>query len=126
MPRADYPQSLLDEAIELRRRGASWFDLRRALGLRSENGVRYRLDPEFAARMRFHNSVGGKRRRDERRARRSIVVGSAGAAEHVRPPPEVLAERDATLSLPRTLTSLLCGDPPPGRSALDRRVSCAS
>lgn len=37
-----------------------------------------------------------------------------------------LAERDRVLSQPRTLTAELCGDPLPGRSALDRSQARAS
>ncbi len=33
----------------------------------------------------------------------------------------VLAQRDALLVHPRTLTALVCGDPLPGRSALDKQ-----
>lgn len=40
---------------------------------------------------------------------------------HQPPPPEVLAERDAAMWRPTTLTALVFGDPLPGRSALDRR-----
>jgi hypothetical protein len=37
-------------------------------------------------------------------------------------PSIVLIEREARLALaPRSLTALICGDPPPGRSALDKR-----
>ena len=35
--------------------------------------------------------------------------------------PEVLAERDYRLSLPRTIGQIILGDPPPGYSALDRK-----
>jgi hypothetical protein len=33
----------------------------------------------------------------------------------------VLIERDALFATPRTLTELVCGDPLPGRSALDKQ-----
>lgn len=36
-------------------------------------------------------------------------------------PPEVLAERNAALSHNPDITALVCGDPLPGRSALDKR-----
>ena len=43
--------------------------------------------------------------------------------DFVEPPPEqVLAERDAAMGAPQSLTAILFGDPPPGRSALDRRM----
>ncbi len=37
-------------------------------------------------------------------------------------PPDVWAERDARLSAPRTVTQMICGDPPLMQSALARRV----
>ncbi len=37
------------------------------------------------------------------------------------PPWCVLAERDAAAFAPRSLTALMLGDPPAGRSALDKR-----
>lgn len=44
------------------------------------------------------------------------------AVTTVRPPTELLMEREYRLSLPcRDLTAALFGDPPPGYSALDRR-----
>lgn len=42
--------------------------------------------------------------------------------QYGRPTPEMLAERDYLFSLPRTITADLCGDPLPGRSALERRT----
>lgn len=38
-----------------------------------------------------------------------------------RPSSEMLAERDAALAAPLSLTAHVFGDPPPGRSALDRK-----
>lgn len=38
-----------------------------------------------------------------------------------RPSPAALAERDQVASASLSLTAFLFGDPPPGRSALDRR-----
>jgi hypothetical protein len=40
----------------------------------------------------------------------------------VAPPAEVLAERDNALAQPRTLISILQGDPVPSRSALARQM----
>lgn len=36
-------------------------------------------------------------------------------------PPEVIADSVRRSDAPRSLTAMLCGDPPPGYSALDRR-----
>lgn len=50
-------------------------------------------------------------------------LDSDEAAEYtVRPTAEMLADRDRRYyETPRTLTSILMGDPPPGYSALDRK-----
>lgn len=37
------------------------------------------------------------------------------------PPAEVVAEAARAAAAPRSLTAALCGDPPPGRRALDQR-----
>jgi hypothetical protein len=42
-----------------------------------------------------------------------------------RPPPEVLAEAAAVAAAPRTLGMVMCGDPPIGRRALDRKNQSA-
>lgn len=37
------------------------------------------------------------------------------------PPAHVMQEAERAMTAPRSLTALICNDPPPGRSALDRR-----
>jgi hypothetical protein len=37
------------------------------------------------------------------------------------PPPEVMAEAIRAMSAPRDITAIICGDPPLGRRAIDRR-----
>jgi hypothetical protein len=49
-----------------------------------------------------------------------LLLGSGNA----KPTPATLLERDRAMLAPRTLTATLLGDPPAGRSALDRRGSC--
>lgn len=58
--------------------------------------------------------------------RRSNKYQSTARAESVvstsrRPSPEMLAEASIRINAPRTLSQELCGDPPPGYSALDRK-----
>jgi hypothetical protein len=48
------------------------------------------------------------------------AAGVAQLSGSVRPPPEVLAERDRVLSAPRSPNMEILGDPLPGRDALDR------
>jgi hypothetical protein len=38
-----------------------------------------------------------------------------------RPAPELIADRDRRLAISRTITAAICGDPPFGYSALDRK-----
>jgi hypothetical protein len=45
-------------------------------------------------------------------------------AHHEPPSTAALAERERALAAPQTLTAVFCGDPPPGRSALDQRGEC--
>jgi hypothetical protein len=40
----------------------------------------------------------------------------------VAPPPEVIIDAIKRASAPRTLTAIICGDPAPGFSALERRA----
>jgi hypothetical protein len=43
------------------------------------------------------------------------------AALAVRAPAEVMEDRARRMAAPKTITGMLCGDPPPGWSALDRK-----
>lgn len=70
-----------------------------------------------------------RQRKNECTARyNKIVYRSASGGGNVSlpiaraiPDPETIAERDRALSAAQSLTARLCGDPPHGRSALDRK-----
>lgn len=71
---------------------------------------------------RESRSARARTYRAERRRRDSGY--KERGADIVRPlvvPDEVFVERNERLSTPRSLTGAICGDPPPGYSALDRR-----
>jgi hypothetical protein len=100
----------LAQARALRHRGESWHAASKAVG-RAYWTVRRALDPQA----REHRYQTEWSRREQRK--------SPGHEASRRPvvPPEVEADRDRRLSIPRSLTAEFFGDPPKGYSALDRR-----
>lgn len=97
-----------------------------------------RLTAEQAKQAREFYSFGARIRSIARKLRASedavsdAIFGAPPAARRaqiqasqtVRPPAEVLAERDRRKSLERqSLTAIFCGDPLPGESALDQRTA---
>lgn len=97
-------------AVIMRDAGADWKAISRATEI-SVDTLRRRLDPDYR-----------EKRSAKEKARRSVFYGLAHSIDPNRPKPhEVLR---ALTSIPRdtrNLTARLCGDPLPGRSALDRR-----
>lgn len=81
------------------------------------------------ARPRLYNTTTerreAKRRQQRARYRRKkglpegTVLGNRDYVVPVEVPDAVLAEREGTFA-PRTVTAEILGDPPPGRSALDK------
>jgi len=112
-------------AQELLAEGLSWTAIDCRLGV-SKGRTRYVLDPLY----REMRKARGQEKYQQwllrnggglhKRARR-ITRNSAGQCILGRPPDHVIAERDAAYGADRQLTAALCGDPLPGRSALDRR-----
>ena len=114
------------KAQRLRGDGMSWCELARTLNI-PEKSLRASIDPDYAqnlraqryrARQRIMAKVADERRTFIRRAQIETYP-------RIEPPAAVIAERDraeAAAEL-RDLTALICGDPPKGRSALDRRVT---
>jgi hypothetical protein len=78
--------------------------------------VRAALDPKFADDRR-------KKQVAKRRRERRLLPAQPHVETHanLRIPEHVLAEREAARSADLTPNQILFGDPPPGRSALDRR-----
>lgn len=90
--------------------------------------LRCEIDPRYRVKMALNVRVV-RARRQGRICRRppaadlpKITPRSAFGAEHAPSIPQhVLMDRDRRLSMaPRSLTAALCGDPAPGRSALDK------
>lgn len=63
---------------------------------------------------------GANVERNQKRRRNQTHEAWGGRAD---PPAHVLAERDRVFALPPDPIAVLLGDPPPGRRAIDRRVS---
>lgn len=87
-----------DRAIELRRTGLTYDQIAARLGM-----------PGKRVQMKFSNE-GLK----ARRATGTVIP------HHKEPSVETLAERQRAYDAARSLTATLCGDPPAGRSALDK------
>lgn len=67
----------------------------------------------------------------ERKPRGELVadgpIGTVGHPESPHDiPPEVIADALRRAAAPRSLTAMICGDPAPGQSALDRRAAQGS
>lgn len=114
---------------QLRNSGLSWHTVAKRLGV-SYDGIRNHLDPDWKERRRplkakwrrDHYQPTGRKPPGGSTARTLDVYGVSLAEEPPhRPPPHVVAERDARLSRPRTFQVDFLGDPEPGRSALDHR-----
>lgn len=122
----------LAKARKLRALGMSWMKIMARTGI-GEYRLRCELDNGFREKM-------AEKARDRRIANRPIIKPRRRAAEPKRAeyqapgftasqmyepspvvPRDVLFERKRALKAPRSLTALCCGDPAPGRSALDKR-----
>jgi hypothetical protein len=64
-----------------------------------------------------------KRRKYTRSISLEILVPDGPVSHRLVVPDSVLAERNARLAAPKTLTGIYCNDPPLGFSALDRKLS---
>lgn len=106
------------EARKLRQQNTPWMRIGAILGCH-EDIIRRRLDPEWAAKRRDGIRRARLNRRRENRQRKLAVAEDrrARVEASARPTQEML---DA-ISLPVTISQVLLGDPPPGRSALDMR-----
>ncbi|MCP4306592.1 MAG: hypothetical protein GY788_17325 [bacterium] len=91
-----------------------WHQLIRLLDLRSPDGLRLALDPEY-----------GRKRREQTQSRRSREKcpshhqGGVGRVKSA----DVAARLAEIPPDTRTITGMICGDPLPGRSALDRSAA---
>ncbi len=117
-PRPIYRRRFFTEAEIIKARamrldGYSWRDLATTFDCDYAT-VRRVIEPGYSA-MRAQQIADA----------RSDRYKSLGPREQIRPksiiPESILADRDRRSSAPRTMTALLCGDPAPGQSALDKR-----
>jgi hypothetical protein len=80
--------------------------------------ARMRMTPEMRKRYNENERLRGKKFLSPRK-----VAGITYMAPEIsKVPPELLADREARHAAPRDLTGLICGDPPRGFSALERRA----
>jgi len=85
-----------------------------------------RTEMSVAERWRWINKSEELKERRRLQVHQNRQLWRSNQAENIvtrsfRAVPEVLAERDYRLSLPRTIGQIVLGDPPPGYSALDRK-----
>lgn len=111
----------LRRARNMRAKGMPWSTIGQTLG-RSSETVRAALDPAFRALRR--DRIQAWRREHpapKQEPKRGYTISHwIDVASRERAPAAVLAERDARLNAPLTLNMAILGDPPPGRSALER------
>ena len=106
----------LQKLVAMRAEGLTFREIGKRLG-RDRQTVNYRwyyhnLTPEQKAERNWTRTVN-------RRAKNVAPVRPAPCA----PPPEIIAERDYRAKLkPRDLTASICGDPPVGFSAYDKKL----
>jgi hypothetical protein len=106
-----YPAELLQKAIGLRAAGMKWETIANRLNVGSD-GLKRRLDPEYRERRNQQ-----MRDANERRTSTSWPMHHFAS----RMPQEQLDRLRATVPVDtRGLTARACGDPLPGRSALDK------
>lgn len=109
---------MTERALRMRARGASDAAIGEALD-RTPGSVNARLD--------WITMSEERREKIRQRIRGYRGDGSPVAVLPINRPPEfVLAERDAIAALPMTYGQRWLGDPPPGRSALDRIRAAAT
>lgn len=78
-----------------------------------------------AARMAARADQYRQRLIRDRSARHARGLEKHRVTPDCAPPTHVIDARDRALGAPQSLTSLVLGDPPPGRSALDRKREIA-
>jgi hypothetical protein len=106
-PRIDISPEQIASARDMRASGVSWANIGLRIGVH-ENTIRERIDPVFAAAKRFryagpHSLLRNGQQRISK-AEQERALGSIAADT-------------------RTRHARLMGDPPPGRSALDRKLA---
>lgn len=129
---------LIERASQIRAQGGSWHDCIAATGL-GVYVLRCALEPGYREAIFAQQKAAAQVRQGRakrirppkpptavpklaRKAPERACRATGHSAASVTVPKDVLFERDRVMSTtPRNLTAVLCGDPLPGRSALDRR-----
>lgn len=122
--------AMVDRMIYLRTQKKTFREIGVLFGI-SPTAVQYRLDPAYRKRQNAKKKSAEQRSREHRRAADERNARLHGFGRHMAgirsvtsrpPPPDVLAERDfAYAGRERFSIAEITGDPPRGRSALDRR-----
>jgi len=116
-----------ETATNLFRQGLSYRDIGLALGRTNtsvEGYFRWKRMPESERQLRRERAriYAREFRRMMGLAGQGFRKGAANVVTAMEPDPIAIADRDRRAELsPKDLTALLCGDPLPGMSALDRR-----
>ena len=102
------------KALELRSRKVGWRRIAASVGTSMWN-LRMQIDPDF----KLMESARWKQNWHLRQSGRS----SCGHTAKLTIPPDVEAERSRAYDPNPTANMVLCGDPRPGRSALDKKIN---
>lgn len=103
-------------ATKLLAEGHSWRAIAAEVGT-SHDGIRRRVDPKYRAMKNEIASRSNNKHGNERYA----STGVSANVHHKRAPDFVIDECVMAHARPRSLTQSICGDPLPGRSALDKQ-----
>ena len=113
-----------ERMVDLRTQGKTLREIGTVFGI-SATAVQYRVDPAYRERQNAKKKSADQRAADDRNARLNgfgRYMAGIGPATSRPPPPEVLAERDvAYAGRERFSIAEITGDPPRGRSALDKK-----
>ena len=121
--------AMVERMVYLRSQGKTFREIGVAFGI-SPTAVLYRIDPAYRERHNPKKKSAEQRakeyqRADDRNARLNgfgRYMAGIGPATSRPPPPDVLAERDfAYVGRERFSIAEITGDPPRGRSALDKK-----
>lgn len=121
MRRKEITEEQLDLARAMRaetpRRG--WKYICKELDIPDQKALRKRLEPGYRERINAKQRERDKKRDPKRLSKPFPHIHHI--PDLVVVPAYVIAERDAAINKPRTLTAIAFGDPLPGRRAIDKR-----
>lgn len=108
----------VSEARNLRHRGYNFRQIARGMNVHPET-IHRAIDAKY--RKYRQQKINEARSRREAGAPKISLLLRNEPSDRVTVPIALIVERDYRVNLPRSITSMLCGDPAPGYSALDRR-----